>query len=74
MPINFEAHFRDVGHLPNHAYEPGDDFYELLAAAHEGLSDEASTRFTLRLMLILANQVGDLHVLREAVSAARGGL
>ena len=74
MPITLEPNFRGGVNAPTRAYEPGDEFYELLAAAHEGLTDEASARFTLRLMLILANHVGELHVLRDAVSAARGSL
>ena len=49
----------------------GDDFYEALIAAHAGLSQEESAAFNARLVLILANQVGDLETLRQALDAAR---
>jgi hypothetical protein len=51
-----------------------DDFYEALIAAHRGLGDEQSMQLNCRLVLLLANQVGDLQVLREALAAAREGL
>jgi hypothetical protein len=49
----------------------GDDFYAELMAAHEGLSFEESARLNARLVLILANRVGDLDTLRAALAAAR---
>ncbi len=50
---------------------PGpDDFYADLLAAHEGLSRDESDAFNARLILILANHVGDPHVLRQALRAA----
>jgi len=49
----------------------GDDFYELLMQAHEGLSFEDSARLNARLVLLLANRVGDLDTLKEALKAAR---
>lgn len=48
-----------------------DAFYEVLLAAHAGLSDAESAALDARLILILANQVGDIAVLREALAAAR---
>ena len=51
-----------------------DAFYEGLLKAHEGLSDERSAALDARLVLILANQVGDLAVLREALAAARASV
>ncbi|EIM72493.1 hypothetical protein A33O_19369 [Nitratireductor aquibiodomus RA22] len=50
----------------------GDDFYAALMAAHEGLSFEESARLNARLVLLLANQVGDLEVIRAVLRAARG--
>lgn len=47
-----------------------DGFYEALITAHEGLSKEESDAFNARLILILANQVGDQSVLYEALAAA----
>ena len=52
----------------------GDDFYEALIRAHEGLSDAQSHRLNARLVLILANHVGDLAVLQEAIALARQSL
>lgn len=47
-----------------------DDFYALLIAAHEGLSKAESDAFNARLILLLANHIGDSAVLREALEAA----
>lgn len=49
----------------------GDDFYAALMAAHEGLTPEESTRLNARLVLILANLVGDLEALKQALAAAK---
>jgi hypothetical protein len=50
-----------------------DGFYDDLLAAHEGLSAEESHALNARLVLILANHVGDRAVLRAALRAARDG-
>jgi len=52
----------------------GDDFYEVLIRAHEGLSDAQSHTLNARLVLILANHIGDLKVVQEAITLARGSL
>jgi hypothetical protein len=49
----------------------GDEFYAALTAAHEGLSFEDSANFNARLILILANYIGDIEVLKKAIDAAR---
>ncbi|MCR9220877.1 MAG: DUF2783 domain-containing protein [Alphaproteobacteria bacterium] len=54
--------------------ERPDDFYERLIAAHRGLSDAQSRQLNARLILLLANQVGDLAILEDALSEARRGL
>ncbi len=54
--------------------EAPDDFYEALIAAHHGLSPAQSHALNARLVLLLANQVGALDVLREALAAARAGV
>lgn len=51
-------------------FEDADGFYEQLLDAHAGLSPEASQLLNARLVLILANQVGDARVLAECVRAA----
>ncbi|HUR89469.1 MAG TPA: DUF2783 domain-containing protein [Ramlibacter sp.] len=48
-----------------------DGFYERLLDAHEGLTHEQSQLLNARLVLLLANQVGDSKVLADCVTAAR---
>ena len=50
--------------------QDADGFYEQLLDAHAGLSPEDSQLLNARLILLLANQVGDAKVLRECVDAA----
>ncbi len=55
-----------------------DGFYEELLALHAGRSKDESDAVNARLVLILANHIGDRQVLREAFRAAasptdRGG-
>ena len=51
-----------------------DGFYAELMAVHEGLTPEASAALNARLILLLANHVGDRTVLSEALQeAARTG-
>jgi hypothetical protein len=47
-----------------------DDFYALLLGAHEGLTKTESDALNARLILLLANHIGDTEVLREALAAA----
>jgi Protein of unknown function (DUF2783) len=49
----------------------GDDIYAALIRAHEGLSDAENQALNARLVLILANHIGDLAVLQEALARAR---
>lgn len=48
-----------------------DGFYAALMEAHRGLDDAASRRLDARLVILLANHIGDEAVLREAVALAR---
>lgn len=48
-----------------------DGFYAELIALHEGLPREDSEALNARLVLVLANHIGDREVLREAFAAAR---
>ncbi len=48
-----------------------DRAYRALIEAHRGLSDAESTAFNTRLVLILANHIGDLAVLEEAIALAK---
>ena len=47
-----------------------DTFYAALVAAHEGLSEAASADYNARLLLLLANQIGDTQVLLQCIAAA----
>jgi hypothetical protein len=69
-----QPNFGEPGRRYRHAYTPGDDFYEALIDTHRGLSDEKSQLLNARLVLLLANHIGDLGVLREALAAAREGV
>jgi hypothetical protein len=48
-----------------------DDFYEALIETHAGLSEADSHALNARLILLLANHIGDLDVLKAALAAAR---
>ena len=47
-----------------------DDFYADLLAAHEGLDKAQSDAQNARLVLVLANHIGDRAVLSQALRAA----
>jgi hypothetical protein len=51
--------------------EAPDDLYQALVDAHEGLSDVQSRQLNARLILLLANHIGDVKVAAAAASAAR---
>lgn len=48
-----------------------DAFYESLIDMHRGLSEADSALVNAKLVLLLANHIGDLDVLREAMALAR---
>jgi len=52
-------------------FQDADTFYEQLLDAHAGLDAAQSELLNARLILLLANQVGDAKVLRECIAAAR---
>lgn len=51
-----------------------DGFYAALLALHEGLSEAQSAAVNARLILLLANHIGDRAVLEQAMAAARAGI
>ena len=51
-----------------------DDFYEALIDMHRDLTTQQSQLVNAKLILLLANHVGDLAVLREAMAHARDGV
>jgi hypothetical protein len=52
--------------------ESPDDFYEALIETHRDLSTADSHALNARLVLLLANHIGNLGVLKQALLAARG--
>jgi len=52
-------------------FQDADAFYECLLDAHQGLNREQSELLNARLILILANQLGDSAVLKSCIEAAR---
>jgi hypothetical protein len=60
MPLNRRPNIADP-----------DDFYRELIDSQRGLSDAQAEMLTTKLVLILANHVGDREVLREAMALAR---
>ena len=51
--------------------QDGDAFYEQLLDAYQGLTKDEVELLNARLILLLANQIGDAKVLRECIEAAR---
>ncbi|MBU2483541.1 MAG: DUF2783 domain-containing protein [Alphaproteobacteria bacterium] len=47
-----------------------DEFYAELLSVHEGLSKQQSDALNARLILLLANHIGDRAVLSQALKAA----
>jgi hypothetical protein len=52
-------------------FEKPDDAFRAIVEAHRGLTDGQSADLDAALVLILANHIGDLAVLREAIELAR---
>jgi hypothetical protein len=48
-----------------------DDFYDALIGTHRGLTDAQSALVNAKLILLLANHIGDPDVLHAAMAAAR---
>ena len=71
MSLNTQPNLREPGKRYFQAYSPGDDFYEALIDTHRDLSDDQSAMVNARLILLLANHIGDISVLREALQIAR---
>ena len=51
-----------------------DAAYRLIVEAHRGLDEAASASLDAALVLLLANHIGDVEVLRAAIGAARAAL
>ena len=51
-------------------FSDADAFYAALADVHRERSPAASEQINARLILLLANQVGDQHILEQALAIA----
>ena len=71
MPLTVKPNFFEPGKRYFRAFTPGDDLYEALIDTHRDLSDEQSAMVNAKLILLLANHIGDISVLREAMRLAR---
>jgi len=74
MSLILQSNLSEPGKRYFQAYTPGDDFYEALIDTHRDLSDEQSSLVNAKLVLLLSNHIGDLSVLREAMTIARQGV
>lgn len=50
--------------------DDADALYAAIVDAHRGLTAEASAALNARLVLLLANHIGDAAVIREAIACA----
>jgi hypothetical protein len=71
MPLNLQPNLAEPGQRYFRDFTPGDDFYEALIEAHRDLGDAQSQLLNAKLVLLLANHIGDLSVVREALALAR---
>jgi hypothetical protein len=63
MPLKREPNMADPDRL-----------YAAIIEAHEGLTDAESLALNARLVLLLANHIGEEAILREALAAARASI
>ena len=71
MPLMTEPNFKEFDRPVFRDFSPGDDFYEALIDMHRDLDEAQSQAVNARLILLLANHIGDMQVLREAMLHAR---
>ncbi len=62
MPLITASQFKDP-----------DAAFVMLVEARRGLSEEAAASLDAKLVLILANHIGDIDVLNEAIALAKKG-
>ena len=71
MTLNLAPNFSEPGKRYFREFSPGDDFYEALIETHRDLSEEQSALLNAKLILLLANHIGDIAILRSALQLAR---
>jgi Protein of unknown function (DUF2783) len=65
MAIEYRGEFK---------FADGDGFYQALIDSHQDLSLEDSHRLNARLVLMMANEIGQLDLLKSILTAARENL
>jgi len=61
------------GLMTESRFKEPDAAYVALVEARRGLSEAEAAALDTRLVLILANHIGDIEVLREAIELAKAG-
>lgn len=51
-------------------FDDPDGFYATLIQTHDGLSEEQSNALNARLIMVLANHIGDQKILKQALEVA----
>lgn len=69
MPLNLEPNIGNSG-LEQSDLDKSDEFYAALTDLHRDLDNEQSQRVNARLILLLANHIGDMEILSEAIGIA----
>ena len=72
--MNLQPNFYETGKRYFRDFTPGDDFYEALIETHRDLTDEQSAMVNAKLILLLSNHIGDIHILLEAMAPARADI
>ena len=72
--LKLTPHFHDAQRAPSTDPAVSDDFYEALLDTHQSLSEAQSALLNAKLILVLANHIGDLDVLRQAMAVARADI
>jgi hypothetical protein len=57
--------------ITDNNFSQPDDFYEALISVHSDLTPEQSEALNARLVLLMANHIGDLSIINQAITLAR---
>ena len=60
--------------ITDNNFSDPDAFYEALISAHSDLAPEQSEALNARLVLLMANHIGDLSVIHQAMRLARSSI
>lgn len=60
--------------ITDNNFSDPDEFYETLISTHSDLTPEQSEALNARLVLLMANHIGDLSVVSQAINLARSSI